>query len=163
VPALTSFWYSDVGHVIAALVLVRIAGLLIWLPVLATALPITRLYSFERVDTRGMWRFTGWLTVSNIVGPLMVMADRYYLAVLFPPAAIAYYTVPLDTLVRGTALPVAAMNAVFPALAHAGTENRETEKLIAEAGRALLVLWGLPICGISIALLPLLQVWVGFY
>ena len=91
----------------------------------------------------------------------MVMADRYYLAILFPPSALAHYTVPLDTLVRGTALPVAAMNAVFPAFAHAGTDNTETERLVAGAGKALLVLWGLPICFIALALLPLLQSWVG--
>jgi len=161
VPALTSFWYNDVGHVIASLILVRIAALLVWLPVLASALPITRPQSVKRIDTTGMWRFTGWLTVSNIVGPLMVMADRYYLAIVFPPSAIAYYTVPLDTLVRGTALPVAAMNAVFPAFAHAGTDDAETAKLVAGAGKALLVLWGLPIFVIAIALLPLLQAWVG--
>jgi len=161
VPALTSFWYSDVGQIIATLVLVRIAALLLWLPALASALPIMRRHSVERVDLSGMWRFTGWLTVSNIVGPLMVVADRYYLAALFPPAAIAYYTVPLDTLFRGTALPVAAMNAAFPALAHGGTENGQTGNLVAGAGKALLVLWGLPICGIAIALLPLLQAWVG--
>jgi O-antigen/teichoic acid export membrane protein len=161
VPALVSFWYRDVGQVIAALVLVRFAAVLLWLPALAYVLPITRLYRGKRIETGNMWRFSGWLTLSNVVGPLMVQADRYYLATLFPPAVIAYYTVPLDTLVRGTALPVAAMNAVFPAFANAGTNNRETGNLVARAGQALLLLWGLPVLVIASALLPLLEAWVG--
>ncbi len=53
------------------------------------------------------------------------------------------------------------MNALFPAFAQAGTGKAETGKLVARAGQAMLLLWGLPICLVAVALLPLLEAWVG--
>ena len=80
---------------------------------------------------------------------------------LYPQTTNAHYPIPLDTLLRGAALPVAAMNALFPAFAHAGPDSDETGKLVAKAGKALLAVWGLPLCVIGAALPSLLTAWVG--
>lgn len=162
VPAIGSFETNNVGLIIGLLVIVRVFGVIVWIWILFKLLPL-----FEDdvvsycLDSRPMWRFTGWLSVSNIVGPLMAQADRFYLASIFPPAMIAYYTVPLDTLSRSTILPLAAMNAAFPALAHSGYKSTEAVEVIKGAVWYIFVFWAIPIMIISIALEWLLTVWLG--
>ena len=54
----------------------------------ATKIPLLAARGMDPLPTAPMWRYTGWLSVSNIVGPLMVYGDRYYLASLLAPAAV---------------------------------------------------------------------------
>jgi O-antigen/teichoic acid export membrane protein len=161
IPTLTSYIWQDVGHVIATLVIVRLVGVVIWALALNHVLPLGKTGSGEDLPARAMWRFTGWLSVSNIIGPLMVYADRYYLAALFPPATVAYYTVPLDTLFRATGLPLAAMNAVFPALAHSGVHSRVASHMIRGASWFLLGFWAIPLLVVGWGLETLLTLWLG--
>ncbi|WP_455230219.1 hypothetical protein [Geopseudomonas aromaticivorans] len=164
IPALASCIWKDVGLVIGILVIVRLIGVMVCLWAVSRVLPLMMPPApgcDDFLDRGGMWRFTGWLTVSNIVGPLMVHADRFYLASLFPPATVAHYAVPLDTLFRATALPVAAMNAIFPALAHAGTASAAAERMIQGAAWFMFALWTLPILLAGFILEWLLTFWLG--
>jgi O-antigen/teichoic acid export membrane protein len=61
--------------------------------------------------------YGGWLTVSNVIGPLMVYFDRFLIAAVLGSAAIAYYTVPYDVLNRLLLLPTAIQGVLFPAFA----------------------------------------------
>src|SRR5207302_8001981 len=36
-------------------------------------------------------RFGGWMTVSNVVGPLMVTLDRFFIGAMVSMSAVAYY------------------------------------------------------------------------
>ena len=160
-PVLTSFIWQDVGQVIAALAIVRLIGVLIWASALSSTLPMSHCADSEKLPAREMWRFTGWLSVTNIIGPLMVHADRFYLAALFPPANVAYYTVPLDTLFRATALPVAAINALFPALSDVGSGSDKAAHLVRTGALLMLAFWGVPILLASLTLDRLLALWLG--
>jgi O-antigen/teichoic acid export membrane protein len=161
VPALISLHWRDVGIVIGSLVFVRIVGLFLWAGALATVFPIFSCHTGKVVDRQSMWRFTGWLTVTNIVGPIMVYADRFYLASLFSPAIVASYTTPLDTIFRGAVLPQAAMSAVFPALAHEGADSPRAKRMLLGAGWLMLALWGTPLLVAAHALPWALNLWVG--
>ena len=119
VPALVAQVAPTLVAVIGALALVRLAGMVALLVAVASQIPLLARRDEESLPTAPMWRYTGWLTISNIVGPLMVYGDRYYLATLLPPAAVSYYTVPMDTIFRATSLPGAALGAAFPALTRA--------------------------------------------
>jgi O-antigen/teichoic acid export membrane protein len=61
--------------------------------------------------------YGGWLTVSNVIGPLMVYFDRFLIAAVLGSAAIAFYTVPYDVLNRLLLLPTAIQGVLFPAFA----------------------------------------------
>jgi len=61
--------------------------------------------------------FGSWMTVSNLVSPLMVVADRFIISALLGAAAVAYYAVPSDMLIKLLILPAALSSAVFPAFA----------------------------------------------
>lgn len=162
-PVLASYIKPDVGVVVGVLVIVRLVGAIVCLRVVCCVLPLIQVggNGDESLDSGSMWRFTGWLTVSNIVGPLMVNADRFYLATLFPPVSVAHYAVPLDAMFRATALPVAAMNAVFPALANAGAVSVSAGRMIRGGVWLMLAVWALPILLSAFILEWLLVSWLG--
>jgi len=160
-PALVALWHPDVGWVIAALASSRVLSAAVWVRGLRRVLPRLPGDRHQREDLHHLLRFGGWLSVSNLIGPLMVYADRFYLATLFPPAALAYYTVPYDSLFRVTALPVTALGAVFPALAEAQGEPARVAPLLRFSIRALVVLMLPPLLLASIFALPLLTLWLG--
>ena len=65
-------------------------------------------------DIKALWQFGAWITVSNVIGPFMVMADRFVISSVLGAAVIAYYTVPLDSLMKLLIIPNALTVALFP-------------------------------------------------
>lgn len=168
IPALVAQFTDNLGWVIASLAATRGLALVLWSALVWRHFPLrTPNPDHPKLSANAMWRFTGWLSVSNLVGPFMVHADRFYLASIFPPALVALYTVPLDALVRATVLPSVAMNAAFPALAELGTQaknqpqDQAARNLIRGAGYLMLGLWFLPILLVSLLLPQLLGLWLG--
>jgi len=160
-PTLLALWRPDVGWVIAALAASRAAGMVVWLYALHHVLPEPRDSRSHPDDLRHLLHFGGWLSVSNLVGPLMAYADRFYLASLFPPAMVAAYTVPYDALSRVTTLPMTAIGAVFPALAEAQARPESSATLLRAAVTALVALMLPPLLLAMIFAKPLLTFWLG--
>lgn len=159
-PVAVAYVVPDVGWVIAALAATRVVWMVLWLSQLQRLLPRVAGVAASREDLRHALHFGGWLSVSNLIGPLMVYADRFYLASVFPPATVAYYTVPFDAAFRATSLPQMAMNAVFPAFAHAQARPGESMRLLEPAIR-IIVMLALP-AALVVAVLaqPLLVFWL---
>ncbi len=160
-PAFVALLRLDLGWVIAALASSRVLSSAVWLRGLRRLLPRQQGDQHQREDLHHLLRFGGWLSVSNLVGPLMAYADRFYLASLFPPAALAYYTVPYDSLLRITTLPVTAMGAVFPALAESQNEPARAGPLVRFSIQALVALMLPPLLLATVFASPLLTLWLG--
>jgi O-antigen/teichoic acid export membrane protein len=160
-PTLVALWRPDVGWVITGLAVSRAFGVVVWLHALHIVLPKPRDSRSDPDDVRHLLRFGGWLSVSNLVGPLMAYADRFYLASLFPPAMVASYTVPYDALSRVMSLPMTAIGAVFPALAEARASPDSSVSLLRGAIMAMVALMLPPLLLVMIFASPLLTLWLG--
>jgi O-antigen/teichoic acid export membrane protein len=79
-------------------------------------------------DVKNLLSFGVWMTVSNIISPLMVTADRFLIAAVLGASAVAYYTVPFEILVRVLVIPGALTTALFPRLSF----TLKTEPAIAQ-------------------------------
>ena len=159
-PVIVALIRPDIGWVIAALAATRVLWMVLWLTQLYRLLPREPGTTASRDDLRHALHFGGWLSVSNIIGPLMVYADRFYLASLFPPATVAYYTVPFDTAFRATSLPASAMNALFPEIAGTQTQPEVSTRLLALTHRAVVVLILPPVLLAAVFAHPLLTLWL---
>ena len=160
-PVGVAFIRPDVGWVIAALAATRVMWMLLWLTQLHRLLPRVPGIAASHADLRHALHFGGWLSVSNLIGPLMVYADRFYLASVFPPATVAYYTVPFDTAFRATSLPQMAANALFPALAETQSRPEASTRLLALAIRAVVVLVLPAVLVVAVFAHPLLALWLN--
>ena len=65
----------------------------------------------------------GWISVSNIVGPLMSYVDRFLLAMLASAAAVAYYATPQELVLRIGIIPTSVAAVLFPIFAAQAAES----------------------------------------
>ena len=61
-----------------------------------------------------LFSFGAWMTLSNILSPLMVIADRFVISAFIGAAVVAYYTVPAEFLIRFLMIPAALTTTLFP-------------------------------------------------
>lgn len=92
---------------------------------------------FDRGQAGLLLRFGGWVSVTSVVGPLMVLLDRLVIGVLMGAKAVTYYTVPFQLASRTTLLSMALSSALFPRLAAASLT--EQARLAGEALYVLMV------------------------
>jgi O-antigen/teichoic acid export membrane protein len=65
-------------------------------------------------ESRQLIRFGSWMTLSNIIGPLMVVADRFLISSILGAALVAFYTIPAEFMLRFLVLPAAITTTLFP-------------------------------------------------
>lgn len=65
-----------------------------------------------------------WMTVSNIVSPLMVYLDRFLIGAFVSITAVAYYTTPYEAVTKLWIVSGAFIGVLFPAFSAAYTANR---------------------------------------
>jgi O-antigen/teichoic acid export membrane protein len=117
--------------IVGVLVAGRAASCLAYLLVCFRVVPELR----ERVawhgpSARPLLSFGGWMTVTNIVGPLMVSMDRFLIAGLISVTAVAYYATPYEVVTKLLLLPTAVMGVLFPAFSASFVRNQDRAALL---------------------------------
>lgn len=69
---------------------------------------------FEETIDKKILNFGAWMTLSNIVSPLMVNADRFFISYILGASLVAYYTIPFDFVIRYLILPASLTSVLFP-------------------------------------------------
>jgi O-antigen/teichoic acid export membrane protein len=103
-----------------------------------------------------------WMTVSNIISPLMVTADRFVISAVLGASAVAYYTVPFEVLIRVLVIPAALTSALFPRLA--ATLKVDSDAALALSLRCMKLVASvlIPICAvIALGSYYGLSLWLG--
>jgi O-antigen/teichoic acid export membrane protein len=70
---------------------------------------------YERTMVRPLITFGSWMTVTNIISPLMVYMDRFFIGALISTAAVTYYSTPSEVIARLGVIPNALIGVLFPA------------------------------------------------
>jgi O-antigen/teichoic acid export membrane protein len=114
---------------------------------------------FDRSQIKDLLGYGGWVTVTGLFGPILVILDRFAIGAVLGAKAVTIYTVPFQLAQRITIFPQALVTAVFPRLPTATPEERAV--LSDKAIRVLLAGISLPILGAIYLLHPFLDLWVG--
>lgn len=111
--------------VVAALVAVRLLAWGVHFLLCLRVVPALR-YNMrvERAMVRPLLSFGSWMTVSNIVGPLMVYFDRFLIGAMLSITAVAYYATPYEVVTKLWLIPGALVGVLFPAFATTLVEDR---------------------------------------
>ncbi|MEW8543262.1 MAG: flippase [Candidatus Thiodiazotropha endolucinida] len=72
-------------------------------------------YRIDPGQLRPLFGFGGWMTVSNIVVPLMVSMDRFVIGAVLSVTAVAFYTTPYEIVFRLMVIPTAFVAVLLPA------------------------------------------------
>jgi O-antigen/teichoic acid export membrane protein len=154
-------WQSLIG-VILVLLACRLANTIayLWLtrrdlPGLGPTLPRLALVG-------PLVRMGGWMSASGILTQALLYADRFLIGALLTLAAVAFYTTPLDLVMRMWILPVAVTQALLPAMASAYLTHAAATAGLLRRGALLTLAAVLPACLLLVATGPwLLRLWLG--
>ncbi|MFN7645748.1 MAG: flippase [Burkholderiales bacterium] len=106
----------------------------------------------------------GWMTVTNVVGPLMGYLDRFVIGAVLSLSAVAWYVTPQEIVSRLLIVPGALTSVLFPRLSeiHASgasaQEGRRIERLA--LGALFLALFPATLL-LGLLAYPVLDLWIG--
>jgi O-antigen/teichoic acid export membrane protein len=124
-PLLVLPFSNNLIHVFAVLMLIRILAFAVHLfYCLRTAPDLKHGVCFNRELIKPLVRFGGWMTISNIISPVLMYFDRFFIGAMISLSAVAYYTTPYEFVTRIMALPMALVSVIFPAFAEIYVQNR---------------------------------------
>lgn len=105
-------------------------------------------------------RFGGWTTVSAIVGPIMVVADRFAIGAQLGAKSVSYYVIPFQMTERTTLLSSALNQALFPRFARAASDVERHQ--LAMFGLRMVGVWLSPLMAAGLLLsAPFLAWWLS--
>lgn len=109
-----------------------------------------------------LFRFGGWMTVTNIVGPLMVYLDRFLIGAMISTTAVAYYATPYELVTKLSLIPGALVGVLFPAFAASFVQDRNRTVLLFGRGVKYVFLSLFPIILLIVTLSHEgLNLWLG--
>jgi O-antigen/teichoic acid export membrane protein len=106
----------NLNFVIAAALLAQLLTVTSMMIFAIRAEKIVRLQGISRPHLKELFAFGGWLTLTNLISPIMSVLDTLFLGWKFGSATLTYYSVPMSVVARVTIVPLAVVRAIFPTL-----------------------------------------------
>ena len=123
-PVIALLFAPSLVPITITLVIGRLATWFAYLAMCLHELPeLKHRAAFDRSFVSPLLRFGGWMSVSNLVGPILVYLDRFLIATVIGAAAVAYYVTPFEIVTRLLLLPWAFSGALFPLIASTFASN----------------------------------------
>lgn len=129
---------------------------------LARATGVMAVGSGAPKDLRSLVGFGGWITISSVVGPVIVYCDRFLIGAMLSATAVAQYGAPFEAATKLAIIPAALVSALFPRLSSGATwEDGRTARLVRQA--IVVLCWLMLPLGVALIALSesLLRVWLG--
>lgn len=164
-PFLVAQFTPALTWVISTLVMSRAIALLVFyrLALNCTAsgpdVPISR---YRPEIAKSLFSFGGWVTVSSVISPVLLQADRFLIGTVLSATAVTAYVLPYEVVVQSLILVGAISSVIFPVLSKMIIEQPNTWEgyfrrwLMRVSGLMLVVC----VC-IALVLPFVLPAWVG--
>ena len=124
-PLLVLSYSNDLYALTATLLAGRVIELVAFFSICFGVLPILRNgMKFSVENIKPLLSFGGWVTVSNIIGPILTYLDRFLISALISVSAVAYYATPYSIITKLLIIPSALVGVLFPTFALLLIENR---------------------------------------
>lgn len=152
------------GYAVAAMLAIRLAGTLVNFLLCRTML--RKSADIGQLDWRSIIRQvvgqSSWITVTNIISPLMVTADRLLVGMVISLAAVTYYVVPYELATKlwvGTSIVLPVLFPVFAA-SHLNHSD-QVRRIFSQAVRGMFLLM-FPAALLLVLFGPeILHIWLG--
>jgi O-antigen/teichoic acid export membrane protein len=149
--------------VVAVLVVGRVIGCAAHLWVCLRVAPELRdRIAWHRPAVGPLLRFGGWMTVTNVVSPLMVTLDRFLIGALVSMTAVAYYATPYEVVTKLWLIPGALVGVMFPAFSASFAQDRSRTAVLYSRCVKYIFLAVFPVVLLIVVLAQFgLTLWVG--
>ncbi|WP_413528579.1 flippase [Rahnella inusitata] len=158
-PAVFVIFHNSLVYAILGLAIGRLISLLIAFIIFKKEL-IQASFKFNLVTFKRLIFFGGWITVSNIISPMMGYFDRFIISNIFGAKVVGYYTAPSEAVSRLSVLPGALARAVFPRLSNTTDSKKFRSQLM--SSYKLMIVGCLPVVIMGIIFSEkILYLWMG--
>ncbi|HZK77487.1 MAG TPA: flippase, partial [Gemmatimonadaceae bacterium] len=164
IPAIAASQGYSLPSIVAMLLISRVAICVVMVFVVQKAIPTLRWkLKMDWLALKPLFLFGGWMSVSNVVSPLLIYLDRFMLGSLIGLTAVGYYTAPFDGVMRLLILPASLMAAVFPSVSAMSAigDHASVQRIFNKAVARTLLIVAAPALVIAIAGPILLRLWLG--
>jgi O-antigen/teichoic acid export membrane protein len=117
-------------EVILLTVGIRVALTLVSFILLPRLVPgsFTNIRLWDVVSLKRLYSFGGWITISQIISPLFLYLDRFFIGFFISLGAVTYYVVPQEALTRLLLIPMSLTTTLFPALSEYSSRPEHSQK-----------------------------------
>jgi O-antigen/teichoic acid export membrane protein len=149
--------------IVALIMIARFGALVVFGVIDLYIIPSLREYSVSYGLFSHLFAFGGWITVSNIVGPILVYMDRFIIGSILTISAVAYYTAPYDAVTRLWIISASLTATLFPAFSTLeGIKDRQMlGDIFARSVKFVLIASGPIVIVIGLLAKEILQMWLG--
>ena len=156
------YWGNDLGLIAVSLTVGRIFAFLAYFWFCRRMFPgIKSWFGMDRSLLKGLLHTGGWMTVSNVISPLMGYLDRFVIGLTVSLSAVSYYVTPYEIIIRLWIIPGALTTVLFPRFSQAGALDQASTGTLFRRGVLAIFLVIYPIT-LTIALFSreLLTLWL---
>jgi O-antigen/teichoic acid export membrane protein len=119
-------------------------------------------FGFHAPSVKPLFLFGGWMTVSNVLGPLMVTFDRFLIGSIISIAAVAYYSIPYEVVTKLWLISSALIGVLFPAFSATNAVDRARLVFLFKCGVKYIFIILLPLALALVIFAPEgLALWLG--
>ncbi|MCC4595780.1 flippase [Xanthomonas campestris pv. phormiicola] len=116
----------------------------------------------EQRICRELLTFGGWMTISNVISPLMVYMDRFFIGALLGSSAVAFYTSPYEVVFKLNIVSEGLFGVLFPLMVQRFANDRGASDAMFALGAKLIVACLFPaVLAVVVLAQPFLQLWLG--
>ena len=154
---------NSLTALIGALVFARVIFLIAYIGLALREMPALRhRFAFDKALLRPLFTFGGWMTVTNVVSPMMVYVDRFLIGSLLSITAVAYYATPYEVATKLLIVPGALIGVLFPAFSTAMISDRLRGATLYRRAAKFVGIFLFPVSFVLIVFgQDLLQLWLG--
>jgi len=141
-PLLCLIFTNSLFWIVLFLIVIRIV---VWILYMSQCFKLNikikgKLY-FESNLVKPILKLGGWMTISNIIVPVIIYLDRFLIGALVSAAAIAYYATPYEVVTKLLLIPGAVAGVLFPTFSASYLNNPDfTKKLSVKAVKYIFLL-----------------------
>src|SRR6266849_2684036 len=159
-PLLVAWWRGPaLDGLIAATVIIRIGATVPVFLACQRYVPLRGRPRFRKSLAAPLFRYGGWVTVTAVIGPILVSVDRLLIGSQIGLSAVAHYTVPYNLVTKLQILPASLVRTLFPRFSL--LEWKECAPIARQAVFGLAAIT-LPLTVVAVIVMkPFLSVWIG--
>lgn len=163
IPLFSALFELRLPFVVIAYVVSRLITALAYMMLSFKVMPyIKTKISVKAKVLLSIFKFGGWVTISSIIGPIMVYLDRFLIGSLLTMEAVSYYTAPGDMISRFLILPTSIVLTIFPVFSSMkADQNEKWGKLFTKSVKYLILVMGFLMLASASFAKEILFVWLG--
>lgn len=162
-PLLALLFSKSIFAVVAVLTAGRIIACFTYLMLCFHIMPgLRHNIRLQFSELKKLISFGSWLTVTNIVNPLMAYMDRFLIGSLLSMTAVTYYSIPYEMVIKLRIIQVSLVTVLFPAFTTSFVQSQTKTALLFRRGTKYLFLTLFPIVLLIVTLAHEgLLLWLG--